>query len=133
MIEPAYARAHPEHTLSVGLLSTAAGRNEEDREKLRKLGEALEAKGVIETLPTLVARWFSDAFLANNPEAVQWRLDQVKRTPEGVFRSGFDIYATTEASDRRKRPPSRPEGGGRTDRVLTKGASEAGEGRCHPG
>ncbi|MCZ6579201.1 MAG: alpha/beta hydrolase, partial [Gammaproteobacteria bacterium] len=34
MIGPAYARAFPERTLSVGLLSTAAGRTEEDRAKL---------------------------------------------------------------------------------------------------
>ena len=33
MIGPAYARAYPEHSLSVGLLSTAAGRSEDDRAK----------------------------------------------------------------------------------------------------
>ena len=96
MIGPAYARAHPEQTLSVGLLSTAAGRSEDDSAKLRKVGEALEAGGLIKLLPTLVARWFSDEFLANNPEAVQWRLNQVKSTPEAVFKSVFNIYATTE-------------------------------------
>ena len=96
MIGPAYARAHPEQTLSVGLLSTAAGRSEDDSAMLRKVGEALEAGGLIKLLPTLVARWFSDEFLANNPEAVQWRLNQVKSTPEAVFKSVFNIYATTE-------------------------------------
>ena len=96
MIGPAYARANPEHTLSVGLLSTAAGRSEEDRAKLKKVGEALEADGLLELLPTLVARWFSDDFLANNPDAVQWRLNQVKNTPEAVFKSVFNIYANTE-------------------------------------
>ena len=34
VIGPAYARAHPERTLSVGLLSTAAGRSREDLAKL---------------------------------------------------------------------------------------------------
>ena len=89
MIGPAYARTHPEHTLSVGLLSTAAGRSEEDRAKLEKVGDALEADGLLELLPTLVARWFSDDFLANNPQAVEWRLNQVKSTPEAVFKSVF--------------------------------------------
>lgn len=96
MIGPAYARAHPEHTLSVGLLSTAAGRSEEDRAKLEKVGEALEADGLLELLPTLVARWFSDDFLKDNPDAVEWRLNQVKSTPEEVFKSVFNIYAGTE-------------------------------------
>lgn len=96
MIGPAYARAHPQNTLSVGLLSTAAGRTPEDRAKLEKVGEALEAEGLLELLPTLVARWFSDDFLNHNPDAVEWRLNQVKSTPEEVFKSVFNIYATTE-------------------------------------
>ena len=37
MIGPAYARAHPERVCSVGLLSTAAGRSDEDRTKLLAL------------------------------------------------------------------------------------------------
>ena len=96
MIGPAYARAHPEHTLSVGLLSTAAGRSEQDKAKLAKVGEELEANGLLELLPTLVARWFTDDFLTSNPDAVEWRLKQVKSTPEEVFKSVFNIYATTE-------------------------------------
>ena len=96
MIGPSYARAHPDHTLSVGLLSTAAGRSEEDRAKLAKVGEALAANGVEQLLDTLVDRWFSDEFRANRPDAVERRLEQVTATPEDVFKSVFDIYATTE-------------------------------------
>ena len=96
MIGPAYARAYPRHTLSVALLSTAAGRTGEDRARLKAVGDAMENNGIVETLGTLVARWFTDAFVEAHPEAVEARLQQVKDTPPDVFLSVFRIYATTE-------------------------------------
>jgi len=96
MIGPAYARAYPEQTLSVSLLSTAAGRTEEDRAKLQSVGDAMEQNGIIETLGTFVARWFTDAFMEQHPEVIEARLQQVKDTPADVFLSVFWIYATTE-------------------------------------
>ena len=96
MIGPGYARAYPERTLSVGLLSTAAGRTDEDRAKLRAVGEAMERNGIAETLSTFVARWFTDAFIEAHPEMIEARLQQVIDTPAEVFLSVFWIYATTE-------------------------------------
>ncbi len=96
MIGPAYARAYPERCLSVGLLSTAAGRNDEDRAKLRAVGEAMEQNGIGETLATFVERWFTDAFIESCPERIEARLQQVTDTPADVFLSVFWIYATTE-------------------------------------
>lgn len=96
MIGPAYARAHPDRTLSVGLLSTAAGRTEEDRAKLKAVGDAMEEKGVVPVLSTFVERWYTDAFMNEHPELIEARLQQVKNTPEAVFLSVFWIYATTE-------------------------------------
>jgi len=96
MIGPAYAHAYPDHTLSVGLLSTAAGRSEDDRAKLQAVGNAMEQNGIAETLATFVARWFTDAFIANHADQVEARLQQVRDTPADVFLSVFWIYATTE-------------------------------------
>ncbi|MDJ0780005.1 MAG: alpha/beta hydrolase [Gammaproteobacteria bacterium] len=96
MIGPAYARAYPGCCRSVALLSTAAGRSEEDRAKLRAVGQAMEDQGIAETLPTFVDRWFTDGFIATNPGAIEARLQQVIDTPAEVFMSVFWIYATTE-------------------------------------
>ena len=96
MIGPAYARSFPERCRSVALLSTAAGRNEEDRARLRAVGEAMEKNGIAETLPTFVDRWFTDAFIAASPQAIDARLRQVIDTPAEVFMGVFWIYATTE-------------------------------------
>jgi len=96
MIGPAYARAHPHRVLSVGLLSTAAGRNDEDRAKLKAVGDAMREKGVMPVISTLVARWYTDAFIEQRPDLIEMRKQQVADTPEPVFLSVFDIYSTTE-------------------------------------
>ena len=43
MIGPAYARTHPERVLSLGLLSTAAGRTEDDSAKVWAVVQAMVA------------------------------------------------------------------------------------------
>jgi len=96
MIGPAYAREFPGRVLSVGLLSTAAGRTEEDRAKLQAVGEAMESKGIEPVLSAFVERWYTDEFIDKHPDKVEARLQQVKETPEEVFLSVFWIYARTE-------------------------------------
>ena len=56
MIGPGYARTHPDRCLSVGLLSTAAGRNDEDRAKLSAVRNAMRDKGIEPVLKTLIER-----------------------------------------------------------------------------
>ncbi len=96
MIGPAYARAHPERVLSLGLLSTAAGRTPEDSAKLRAVITAMEEKGIGQVLEALIGRWFTDDFVTNRPEAIQARLRQVADTPADVFMNVFRVYADTE-------------------------------------
>jgi len=96
MIGPAYALAHPEHTLSVSLLSPAAGRPEDDRARLRAVGTAVEQNGISETLSTFVARWFTDDFIEAHPDMIEARVQQVTDTADEVFLRVFWIYATTE-------------------------------------
>lgn len=96
MIGPAYARAHPERIISLGLLSTAAGRTPDDRAKVMAVIAAMEEKGIEPVLDTLVERWYTDEFIAARPDAIQARIKQVLDTPADVFLNVFHIYAETE-------------------------------------
>jgi len=96
MIGPAYARAHPERTLSVGLLSTAAGRTDEDSAKVKGVVARMREQGIENILTTLVDRWYTESFAAANPGIIANRIDQVLTTPPEVFLSVFDVYAETE-------------------------------------
>ena len=96
MIGPAYAHAHPDRVLSLGILSTAAFRTEDDAAKLQGVIRAMDEKGIGNTLDTLVDRWFTDEFIAANPDKIEARLKQVIDTDPGVFMNVFHIYAETE-------------------------------------
>lgn len=96
MIGPAYARAHPERVQTLGLLSTAAGRTEEDAAKVKGVVSAMEQKGIPNILNTLVDRWFTDDFLARHQDLVDARLKEVLETPPEVFLAVFRVYASTE-------------------------------------
>ena len=96
MIGPGYARKYPDVCLSVGLLSTAAGRSDDDRAKLAAVIGAMREKGIEPVLKTLIERWYTDEFIAARPDAIENRIKQVVDTPANVFLDVFRIYAETE-------------------------------------
>ena len=96
MIVPAYAKKYPDKVLSIGMLSTVAGRSEEDSKKVWSVIKEMEEKGIKETLEKLTTRWFTDEFITNNSELVTRRLKQVVDTDPEVFLNVFRIYAKTE-------------------------------------
>ena len=96
MIAPAYARDHPDQVLSLGILSTAAARTEEDSAKVWAVVRAMEERGIAPVLDTLVERWYTDAFIAARPDIVERRLQQVLQTNAEVFLNVFRVYAGTE-------------------------------------
>ena len=96
MIAPSYAKEFPDRVLSVGLLSTVAGRSEEDRNNVLKIISKMENDGIEHTLQKLTTRWFTDKFISKNPDLVKNRLKQVIDTDPEVFLNVFKIYANTE-------------------------------------
>lgn len=96
MIGPAYARLYPHRVKTLGLLSTAAGRTEDDSAKVRGVVSAMERDGIPNILATLVNRWYTDPFAAANPDLVEARLKQITGMNADVFLNVFRIYAETE-------------------------------------
>ena len=96
MIGPAYAQKYPDRVLSLGLLSTAAGRTQDDSAKVNGVVKAMENQGIASVLETLTDRWFTDTFIASNSAIVRTRLDQVISTNPDVFLNVFRIYANVE-------------------------------------
>ena len=74
MIAPAYAIKFPNRVLSVGLLSTVAGRSDVDKNNVFKIISEMEKTGVEQTLKKLTTRWFTDKFIEENPDLVKTRL-----------------------------------------------------------
>ena len=98
MIGPAYAYRFPERVISLGLLSTAAFRTQDDSAKVMGVVQSMRDKGIAQVLSTLSDRWFTDEFIDRSPEVVEARLQQVTDMDAEVFLNVFDIYAETEMS-----------------------------------
>lgn len=98
MVAPAYARKYPKHVRSVGLLSTAAFRSEEDSARVRGIAANIREQGTAKLVDSFVSRWFSEEFLREHPEAVELRKQQVLATDPKVFAEVFTLYSETEMS-----------------------------------
>ncbi len=98
MIGPAYTKSFPENVISVSLISTAAFRTTEDRNKVQSVLESMQEKGIGPVLNTLTERWFTDQFINDRLADVEFRLEQVLETDPEVFLDVFRIYAETEMS-----------------------------------
>ena len=98
MIGPRYAKSYPDHVLSISLLSTAAFRTKEDQSKVIAIVESMNQNGIKPILNNLTNRWFTDRFINENYDSVEFRLQQVLDTDSEVFLEVFRIYAETEMS-----------------------------------
>ena len=98
MIGPAYTKSFPENVISVSLISTAAFRTTEDRNKVQSVLESMQEKGIGPILSTLTERWFTDQFINDRLADVEFRLEQILETDPEVFLDVFRIYAETEMS-----------------------------------
>jgi len=98
MIGPAYALSFPENVISISLLSTAAFRTKEDKDKVQSVYQSMREKGIGPILTTLTERWFTDQFIKERLTDVEFRLEQVLATDAEVFLDVFRIYAETEMS-----------------------------------
>ncbi len=98
MVAPAYARAHPGRVLTVGLLSTAAFRSEDDKTRIRGIAANLREQGAAKLVDSFVSRWFGEAFLRDHADLVDARKRQVVETDQQVFADVFQLYSETEMS-----------------------------------
>lgn len=98
MIGPAYALSFPDNVLSISILSSAAFRTPDDKNKVNSVVQSMKDKGIEQVLSTLTDRWFTDEFIKNRSIDVEKRLNQVLDTDSEVFLEVFRIYAETEMS-----------------------------------
>ncbi len=96
MIAARYAKRYPQHCTLTGLVSTAAGREADDTERLETLIAKMKAEGVDSQLSNMVNRWFTDDFAVAHEDVIEARKQRVRDTDPDVFISVFETYARTE-------------------------------------
>lgn len=96
IVAAAYAAAHPGAVNSLGMISSAAFRSPEAREKLGSFVRLLEEQGTAAFIPTLVDRWYTDRFRAERPDLVAARVAQLAAMDPRTYLQTYRLFAEAE-------------------------------------
>jgi 3-oxoadipate enol-lactonase len=99
MIAQAIAIERPKTVDRLVLLSCVAGRTAHEREAvLARLG-IVESEGPGGTAKVSGARWFTDAFIAAHPDAVERRLAELAANDPAGYAAAYRVLATNDLAD----------------------------------
>jgi len=99
LIAQGFALAHPERLSSLMLISTVAGRTEEEQ---RRVLERLEivAHGIPgQHFETSIRRWFTDEFIRRNPDVIARFAERNRRNDPAAYAAAYRVLATSDLAD----------------------------------
>lgn len=93
------ALAHPDRVRRLVLLSTVAGRNEAEQERVRDRLAALQAGEVGSHYDASVGRWLTEAFQQANPELIHRLRERNAANDPGCYAAAYRVLAETDLGD----------------------------------
>jgi pimeloyl-ACP methyl ester carboxylesterase len=100
LIAQGFALAHPERLSSVMLISTVAGRTEEEK---RRVMERLDvvANGIPgQHFENSLGRWFTDEFRRDNPDVIAAYSERNRQNDPAAYAAAYRVLATSDLADR---------------------------------
>ena len=100
LIAQGFALAHPGRVTRLGLISTVAGRTEEERERVRVRLEMVQGGIPGAHFRKSMDRWFTPAFQAANPDLID-RLETVNQGNDPkAYAAAYRVLAESDLADR---------------------------------
>lgn len=99
LIAQQIALDHPDRLRALGLLSTVAGRTEEERRRVLQRRDILQSEGPLTHLANAVDRWFTDAFIAANPDVIATRRQQASQNDPDCYMAAYEVLAENDLGD----------------------------------
>jgi 3-oxoadipate enol-lactonase len=100
LIAQGFALDHPDRLDRLVLLSTVAGRNDEERARVEER-LAIVAEGIPgEHFENSVARWFTDAFRESHPEILAAHAEANRRNDPVAYAAAYRVMAQTDLANR---------------------------------
>lgn len=100
LVAQGFALSYPERLHSLVLLSTVAGRTEEERRRVRDR-LAIVADGIPgQHFENSVARWFTDEFRARNPGLMAQLNERSKQNDPKAYAAAYRVLAESDLADR---------------------------------
>ena len=99
LVAQSFALTCPERLDRLVLISTVAGRTEEEREKVLARMNALLEQGASFHMSAAADRWFTDRFLAERPEIVEWRRQKSLANDPECYAAAYRVLAESDLAD----------------------------------
>lgn len=100
LIAQQVALAHPARLDALALISTVAGRTEDERRRVLERRDLLAREGPLTHLANSVDRWFSPEFAAANPDLIEGRRQDAMRNDPDCFMAAYNVLAESDLGDR---------------------------------
>ena len=99
LVAQSLALRHPERVEKLALISTVAGRSEEERTRVAERLAFLSAAPTSDYFEQSVERWFTPAFRAAHPEVVAGRKARALAMDRGAYAAAYHALAYTDFSE----------------------------------
>jgi 3-oxoadipate enol-lactonase len=99
-IVTAMALGSPQRVKRMALISSVAGRTEQERTSALARIEVLKEKGIGEIARGNIERWFTDEFRRKHPELVEARIRTLMQSDPPSYLRAFTVFATADYADR---------------------------------
>jgi pimeloyl-ACP methyl ester carboxylesterase len=96
LVAQAYAIAHPERLVGLGLLSGVYARTPEQIEALRSRHAVAEKDGPAALVEAALERWFSESFRADHPDEVEAVRHRLARNDPESFLEAYRIFGAAD-------------------------------------
>jgi pimeloyl-ACP methyl ester carboxylesterase len=100
LIAQAFALAHPGRVERLALVSTVAGRTEEEKARVRARLEALAGGVSGDHFIRSIDRWFTPAFQATHTEVIARLAEHNKRNDPAAYAAAYRVLAEGDLADR---------------------------------
>lgn len=99
LVAQAFALKYPERLNKLALISTVAGRTDEERARVLARAETLSQQGAGAHLSEAVTRWFTDGFIASRPDVLEWRRQKSLQNDPAAYAAAYRVLAESDLAD----------------------------------
>jgi (E)-2-((N-methylformamido)methylene)succinate hydrolase len=100
LVAQGFALAHPDRLDRLVLVSTVAGRTDEERERVMARYRIVETGVVGEHFQNSVSRWFTEDFQRRHPEVIAAAAAENRKMDPGCYAAAYRVLATADLADR---------------------------------
>ena len=99
LVAQAFALKYPERLNKLALISTVAGRTDEERARVLARAETLSQQGAGAHLSEAVTRWFTDGFIASRPDVLEWRRQKSLQNDPAAYAAAYRVLAESDLAN----------------------------------